>query len=126
MPYIAIDPHRYEGISVGDGQCVAFVRAASNAPPSSAWTRGAQVKSTNYISTGTVIATFGSSGKYGNRKDGTSHAAIFLRKTPTGIVVLDQWVWMGGAKQVVHERTIHFGRVAGQAVNNGDNYYVVE
>ena len=89
MSYVATDPHRYEGISVGDGQCVAFVRAASNAPPSSAWTRGTRVKSTSYISTGTVIATFGSSGNYGNRKDGTSHASIFLRKTPTGIVVLD-------------------------------------
>lgn len=74
---------------------------------------------------GTVIATFDSNGKYGSRKDGTSHAAIFVRKTEAGIVVLDQWI-TNGRPQPVHERTIRFNNSIGKKINNGDEYYVLE
>jgi hypothetical protein len=124
MPYIANKPDDYFDISVGDGHCVAFVRAASPAPISSMWTRGESVKTANLVR-GTVIATFDSNGKYGSRKDGSCHAAIFLRKTSAGIVVLDQWITSSGARKVVSERTIRFNNSNGLKVNNGDNYYVV-
>lgn len=125
MPYVSSAPKTYENTSVGDGQCVAFVRTASHAPPASAWRRGEQVKTTDHIAVGTVIATFDDNALYGNRKDGTSHAAIFLRKNSIGIVVLDQWI-TNGVRQPVHERTIRFGNVAGKKINNGDEYYVVD
>jgi len=67
--------------SVGDGQCVAFVRAASGAPHTSVWKQGKLVKTVSTIFPGTAIATFDQNGKYGSRKDGTSHAAVFIRKS---------------------------------------------
>ena len=124
MPYVATNTKPYETQSVGDGQCVAFVRAASAAPPATTWKRGGLVKSTDAIVEGTAIATFDSNEKYGSRKDGTCHAAIFIRKSAIGIVVLDQWI-TNGKRQPVHERTIRFGSV-GKKINNGDEYYVVE
>lgn len=125
MSYVAATYKKYEGTSVGDGQCVAFVRAASGAPQTTSWVRGEQVKSASGIAVGAVIATFDSNGKYGSRKDGTSHTAIFLRKTAVGIVVLDQWI-THGVRQPVHERTIRFNNAAGKKINNGDEYYVVK
>ena len=46
MPYI-VDPFRAQSTtkrSVGNGQCVSFVHAAVNIPPSSLWYKGALVK----------------------------------------------------------------------------------
>lgn len=83
------------------------------------------LKDIGALAAGTVVATFDDNGRYGSRKDGTSHAAIFLRKNAIGIVVLDQWV-TNGVRQVVHERTIRFGNKAGKKINNGDAYYVVD
>jgi hypothetical protein len=125
MPYIASDPKRYAGSSVGDGQCVAYVRAASGAPHALAWTKGASVKEAGNLFPGTVIATFDANGKYGNRKDGTSHAAIFLRMTAGGIVVLDQWVTRG-VRQPAHERMIRFNNPGAKKINSGDAYFVVD
>ncbi len=124
MPYVSANPQSYNKISVGDGQCVAFVSTASSAPHTPFWKRGDQVKTTDNIAVGTVIATFDDNGKYGSRKDGTSHAAIFLRKNNIGIVVLDQWI-TNGVRQPVHERTIRSSNTAGKKINNGDEYYVV-
>lgn len=124
MPHVSVNPKTYEKTSVGDGQCVAFVRTASHAPQTTIWQRGELVKTANNIAVGTVIATFDDNGRYGSRKDGTSHTAIFLRKSSIGIVVLDQWI-TNGVRQPVHERTIRFGNVAGKKINNGDKYYVV-
>ncbi len=39
MAYIAGDPNKYIGKSSGNGQCVAFVREAANAPHTSAYLR---------------------------------------------------------------------------------------
>lgn len=124
MSYVARNPTAYLGKSVGDGQCVAFVRAASGAPSHGVWKRGVLVKAGAVVA-GTVIATFDADGKYGSRKDGTSHAAIFLKKNAIGIVVLDQWV-TNGVRQAVHERTIRFNNKAGKKINDGDQYYVVD
>ncbi|MDR3435254.1 BPSL0067 family protein [Telmatospirillum sp.] len=89
----------------------------------SVWRRGDAVKSTNFIAPGTVIATFDSNGVYGTRKDGTSHAAIFISKSAIGIVVLDQWI-TNGKRQDVHKRTIRFNSPS-KKINNGDEYYVI-
>jgi hypothetical protein len=125
MPYLAIDLKRYLGDSVGDGQCVAYVRAASGAPHAQAWQRGYPVKEASTLVPGTVIATFDANGQYGNRKDGTCHAAIFVRRAAGGIVVLDQWI-THGVRQPVHERMIRFDTPGARKINNGDAYFVVE
>ena len=86
---------QYIGTSVGSGQCVALVQAASNVGYTGTWTPGSNVLS-NPPPTGTVIATFGSDGTYQN-VSGQSHAAIYLGQQTdangnvTGIVVQDQW-----------------------------------
>jgi len=126
MSYFAPNPTAYSGKSVGDGQCVAYVRAASMAPHTSSWRRGVLVKSASTITRGTVIATFDDNGRYGSRKDGSSHTAVFLSRTASGIVVMDQWVNRNHTLHAPQQRTIHFGRMAGSKVNDGDNYYVVE
>ena len=85
----------YLGQSVGSGQCVALVQAASGAGTTSTWVPGTSVTS-GTLQPGTVIATFGSDGTYQNIS-GQSHAAIFLgyqydqNGNVTGIQVQDQW-----------------------------------
>lgn len=125
MPYLASNPNAYLGKSVGNGQCVAYVRAAANAPHTSIWKRGEPVKTAKTITPGTIVATFDDNGRYGSRKDGSSHTAIFLQRTANGIVVLDQWV-TNGKVQAVHERAIRFNNSGSKKINNGDEYYVVE
>ncbi len=125
MPYIAPSPKSYLNKSVGDGQCVAYVREASSAPATGLWRKGNSVRASDYLISGTVIATFDSTGLYGSRKDGTCHAAIFIAKSAVGIVVYDQWI-TNGKRQPVHERTIRFDNVHGKKINDGDEYYVVE
>jgi len=120
MSYVATSPEKYAGQVVGDGQCVAFVRAASGAPATSSWTKGALVKGTN-LAKGTAIATFDSDGTYGNHTDGTSHAAIFISQDATGLQVWDQWIG-----QPVHQRAIAFRGGQGKPVNDGDAFYVIE
>lgn len=120
MSYVASSPEQYAGTVVGDGQCVAFVRAASGAPATSAWSQGAQVRGASIVQ-GTVIATFDADGTYGNHTDGTSHAAIYISQDATGLQVWDQWVG-----QSVHQRPIFFRGGSGRPVNDGDAFYVVE
>lgn len=93
MPYVAsitaVNQLVASSQLVGNGQCVALVHAAIVSPPSSAWHRGEQVIGNAPIRPGTVIATFDANGRYGNHVDGTSHAAICLRQTSAGMVVID-------------------------------------
>jgi hypothetical protein len=106
-PYVATDlPHWIgkEG-SVGDGQCVALVRLATGAP---------------------AIATFDADGRYENRKDGTSHAAIYLGQDARGVYVLDQWMASDGTRVKGVRRVAWEGRPGSTyGVDNGDNYRVV-
>lgn len=125
MAYVAAAPRSRVGESVGDGHCVAYVRAGAYAPAASTWKKGKQVKGQADLISGTAIATFDANGQYGNRKDGTSHAAIYLRQDETGVYVLDQWI-THGKPQPVHERRIRFNNSKGKRINNGDEYYVVE
>jgi len=126
MPFIANDPERFLGQSVGTGHCVPYVQAASGAPLTRDWQRGALVKGGN-IPRGTAIATFDADGTYGNHLDGSSHAAILLREEEDGLRVLDQWRNPAPQPdQVVHERLIRFRAGQGIAVNDGDKFFVVE
>jgi hypothetical protein len=120
MAYIAKDPGSFS--IVGSGECVEYVQAASGAPVTAFWVRGAQVRG-NSIPEGTAIATFNDVGKYANKKDGTSHAAIYLSQDSTGIEVWDQW-----SGQPVHRRHIRFqgGAANVHPVNDGDAFYVIE
>jgi hypothetical protein len=95
MPYVA-DMRKANAFVqakklVGNGQCVSLIHAVAIVPGASAWHEGALVKDNRNLVPGTIIATFDTNGRYGNHTDGTSHAAIFLYQTSSGIVVLDQW-----------------------------------
>ncbi|MBE1159104.1 BPSL0067 family protein [Dyella acidiphila] len=131
MPYIA-DMRKtismvQAGKLMGNGQCVSLIHAVTVIPPASTWRRGLQVKNSKNILRGTIIATFDRYGHYGNQTNGTSHAAIYLYQTPTGIVVIDQWKGHGSQKDhAPQQRTIHFDGLSSLPVNKGDNYYVVE
>jgi len=105
---------------VGDGQCVAFVREATGAPHTSRWFAGQSVRGAD-LPTGTLIATFGTNGRYENDTKGRSHAALYLAQSAVGLRVLDQWIG-----QPVHERLIRFRAGAGAKANDGDQYAVVE
>jgi hypothetical protein len=121
MPYIAQDPQSFAGKVVGTGQCVAFVQAASGAPFTGLWTRSVKVRGAP-VATGTAIATFDANGKYANKTDGSSHAAIYVGQDAVGIQVWDQWLG-----QPVHPRTIRFqaGAPGVHPVNDGDAFYVI-
>jgi len=110
------------GKVIGTGQCVAFVEKAAGTPPTASWKQGRKVRSDLTVPAGTAIATFDPTGTYGNHTDGRSHAAIYIGQNADGLDVYDQWLG-----QSVHERTIHFrGGTQGTAVNDGDQFYVIE
>jgi hypothetical protein len=120
MSWIAQDPASFVGNAVGSGQCVAYVQAASGAPVTAKWKRGILVKGGN-VPHGTAIATFDPDGTYGNHTDGRSHAAILDVELPAGLQVWDQWLTHPCAKRV-----IHFRAGVGTAVNDGDQFHVIE
>ena len=117
MAYIVQDLDHHIGSTstwVGvNSECVALVRAWSNAPQAAQWIRGEQVRGNTHLSRGTVIATFENGHYHG-------HAAIYMGEIGDGIRVYDQW-----NAQKPHERIIHYtGHHS--FVNDGNNYYVVE
>jgi hypothetical protein len=125
MSYTASVPdiqQNYLGKAIGSGQCVAFVEAVAKAPLTAQWTRGRIVAGDTTIPEGTAIAAFDLDGTYGNHTDGRSHGAIYVSQVAgQGLDVYDQWLG-----QPVHQRTIHFRNGAGLAVNDGNQFYVVE
>lgn len=119
MSYTAVNPESYDGQVVGNGQCVAFVRTVSSAPPTAEWSEGIKVRGSG-AAKHVCIATF-QDGRYGNYTDGRSHAAVFVSQSGTGLDVWDQWTG-----QPVHKRTIRFKGGVGPANNDGDAYSVIE
>ena len=117
MPYIASKPESFKDQVVGDGQCVAYVKAASGAPATSQWKEGAKVKGAS-LAKGTAIATF-VNGKYPNNESG-QHAAIYIKQDAAGIEVWDQW-----KGQAVHTRKIAFKGGNGSLSNDGDAFSVI-
>ncbi|WP_428488541.1 BPSL0067 family protein, partial [Rhodopila sp.] len=124
--YVAGDPQRWVGQpSVGTGECVPLVRAATGAPQATNWQRGLQVQGNTNIRPGTAIATFDSNGHY----DG--HAAIYLGQDEDGIRVVDQWnIRDPGGHITEHhkpsKRTIFFGKPHSLRVDRGESCNVVE
>ena len=83
---VADNPRRWIGRpSVGTGECVPLVRAATDAPRAAEWQRGVQVQGNTSIRPATAIATFDSNGHY------NGHAANYLGHDEHGIQVVDQW-----------------------------------
>jgi hypothetical protein len=120
MPSVASGHARSLGRVVGSGHCVAFVREVTGLPPTTYWRRGDPARGGNHAP-GTAIATFGPDGRYPNTMSGDSHAAILLAELDNGLLVVDQWLG-----QRVHERTLRFRAGKGDAVNDGDRFYVIE
>lgn len=116
----ASDPGRWDGQVVASGACVSYVEVAANCPNTAHWRRGSLVRGRD-VPPGTVIATFGPNGRYENRSDGGSHAAILLTELEHGLVVWDQWV-----RHPVAVRTIRFRGGQGVAGFDGDRFCVVE
>lgn len=118
--FIATNPERYAGRQVGNGSCVLYTQRVSTVGLTKSWRRGRKVRDGN-VPTNTVIATFtGNPPRYGNRRDGSSHAAIFIRQEIAGLRVWDQWVG-----RPVAQRVIPFKNGMGTANNDGSRYYVV-
>ena len=117
--FIADDVNRHIDKVVDTGHCVRFVQVAANAPHTSKWQEGPKVKGRTDIPVGAAIATF-QDGKYWNKTDGSSHAAIYLGQNEKGIQVADQW-----KGQPVHERTIRFKDGVGAPHNDGDAFAIV-
>ncbi|HSR78776.1 MAG TPA: BPSL0067 family protein [Xanthobacteraceae bacterium] len=113
------NPHLHRGKVVDNGHCVRLAQVHGNAPHTSHWRRGSKVRGGNVVP-GTVIATFSPAGRYQNRTDGASHAAVFVAEEPAGLRVWDQW-----RGQPVHQRTIRFRGGQGRASNDGDAFHVV-
>ena len=131
MPYVASIPLAFIGHpSVGTGECVPLVEAATGAPGTWTWSRGAMVRGNFTIKPGTAVATFDPTGRYGNHTNGTSHTAIYLGQTAAGIEVVDQWNIRKGhrvvGKHPPSKRLIRFSNPGAKAVDQGGNYYVVE
>jgi hypothetical protein len=121
MSFRADSPASYVGEVIGDGHCVAYVRLAADTPHTSQWRRGERVHDVDHVPPGTVIATFGKDGRYENRTDGSSHAAILVMVQNSGLQVWDQWVG-----HPVAIRVIRFKGRQPPACDDGDQFYVVE
>jgi len=120
VAYLCATAKSYQGKSWGSGQCVDLVKIAAHAPQTSLWRQGVAVKGNCNIVCGTAIATF-QNGAYQNRKNGDSHAAMYLRQDAVALFVLDQW--FGHAAK---ERPIWFRGGKGESRNDGDAFSVIE
>jgi hypothetical protein len=121
MP-LASEPELHIGRHVGESHhCVALVKHAAGLGPTSTWRRGVRVRGAN-LPRGTIIATFtGDPPRYPSTMSGDSHAAIYLDQTLQGLRVIDQWF-----QHPAQERIIRFRDGHGDAVNDGDAFFVVE
>jgi hypothetical protein len=123
VPFVAAHPEAYVGLVVGDGHCVAYVRAAANAPHTSLWIEGRPVyEVADTLTPGTAIASFNRDGRYGNATDGSSHAALFVSGDEAGgIAVYDQW-----RLHPVSRRIIRAKGGKGPAADDADAFAVIE
>jgi hypothetical protein len=122
MAFVAAHPTAYAGKSVGNGHCVAYVRAAANVPETAKWIEGSPVwEVAAWLAPGTAVASFNSEGRYSNATDGSSHAAIFLEPDEEGMWVYDQWVG-----HPVEKRLIRAKGGSGQAADDADAFSVIE
>jgi hypothetical protein len=124
--YVADDPQRWIGQnSVGTGECVPLVQAATGAPLTRDWRLNVPVQGNTAIRRGAAIATSDGHGHY------AGHAAIYLWQDEHGIHVIDQWNRRDSQGRVVehmapHERTLPLGDPNHARIDRGEFYYVVE
>jgi len=121
MPFAAKNPAQYLGQVVANGHCVRFCQVACpELPHTSKWRRGVKARSAN-LEPGTIIATFGPNGYYENVTTGRSHVAVFIAEAADSLHVYEQT-----KGHAVNVRSIRFRDGQGDAVNDGDRFYVVE
>jgi hypothetical protein len=120
MVWIASDPHKCLGEVVDTGHCMRHVQVVAGVAHSSKLRKGEKARGAK-LTPGTIVGTFDDTGCYANATDGSSHIAVFLKETPEGLLVIDQWVG-----QVVHERVVRWKNGAGPACDDADRYYVVQ
>jgi hypothetical protein len=124
--YVAGNPRQWIGQpSVGTGECVALVRAATGAPQAEDWRRGVQVQGNTNVRPGTAIAMFDKNGRY------NGHAAIYLDQDKHGVQVVDQWNIRDRQGHVTRqhqpsERALPPGDSRHAPIDRGEFYYVVE
>lgn len=98
------------------------MRHAAGLGHTAGWRRGQRVLTLgDDCPVGVAIATFGASGRYENRTDGSSHCAIYLGPAPLGIRVIDQWIGKPCGERVIRSKGGH-----GQAVDDASRYYLIE
>lgn len=112
----------------GTHQCVALIQAHTRAGHTSTWRQGAKVRGNLTLPVGTAIATF-EDGRYRSRPHG-NHAAFYVGQDATCLVVVDQWAG-DKAPDKISKRPLRFCSAAAckpgtEAVNDGDNYWVIE
>ncbi len=115
--YICEGAAVFKGKSIGDGECVDFIKLCSNAPLTKFWKPGSLVFGKN-IPEGAAIATF-RKGKYPNRSG--YHAAIYSHQDANGIYAWDQW-----QGQTVHLRYIKAHQSHKNPGNNASRYRVIK
>jgi hypothetical protein len=122
--YIASNPAQWVGHrTVGSGECVALVQAATGAPQTAHWRPGPQVEGNSSIASGTAIATFDRNDHY------AGHAAIYLTQDSVGLHVIDQWVLRHGGQIVgehqPNERILPVGDPQHAWIDRAEFYRVV-
>ena len=124
--YVGNNPEQWIGRqSVGTGECVALVQAATGAPLTREWQPGVSVQGNATIRPGTAIATFDSNGRY------AGHAAIYVGQDEHGIHVIDQWNIRDSQGHIVgqqppHERILSLDDPNRARIDRGEFYRVVQ
>jgi RHS repeat-associated protein len=98
-------------------ECVSLVKHMTKAPHSFEWRKGPSVLAGGSVARGTGIATFDAQGLY-PQTGRDKNSAVFLKKSPDGIIVIDQWP----PYHVAQPRLILVG---GGAPEDGANAYSV-
>lgn len=94
-PLLVSEGHMLYDAATNASECAALVQALG-VPNTNRWRRGPRVQDIAVLAPGTVVATLGS-GAYRSDYSGESHVGIFLGKTDTALIMLDQ-AKGGGAK----------------------------
>lgn len=113
---ICPDAERFAGRQVGDGHCVSLIKLCSGSPDTVEWSPGEYVLG-NTLPYGSIIATF-KNGRYPNKTGW--HAAIYIKQSPKGIWVWDQW-----KGKAVHQRLIKIRNDGANDNNTAQAYRVV-
>ena len=124
MPFVVHHPVQYRGRDKkGTGHCAALPQALlPGCPHTCHWKQGVQVKMKKDLPPGTVIATFNSNGDYHYvEHEHLAHTALYVGQDAEGITVVHQHKKL----KTIELHKYRFGDRT-NAVQNADNYYVVE